>query len=52
MSVRPVLESDLCFIGAYCAHAVLTVHPGRYRCPFGGSESCFKRAKKEPEHKP
>lgn len=33
-------QVDSCFVGAYCAHAILTVEIGVYRCPFG---ACFKR---------
>ena len=37
-----VKDSSICYVGAYCSHAVLTVKVGVYRCPFG---SCFKRLK-------
>lgn len=33
-----------CLEGAYCAHAVLTVKIGVYRCPFG---ECFKKHKSQ-----
>ena len=29
-----------CFVGAHCAHAILTDEIGVYRCPFG---ACFKK---------
>jgi hypothetical protein len=31
----------LCFLGAHCGHAILTVTAGAYHCPFNGN--CFKR---------
>lgn len=34
----------LCFLGAYCGHAILTVTAGVYHCPFGGQ--CFKEFEK------
>jgi VanZ family protein len=37
-----VKDTSICYVGAYCSHAVLTVKVGVYRCPF---DSCFKRLK-------
>lgn len=34
------VEYGICYVGAYCSHAVLTVKVGVYRCPF---KACFKR---------
>jgi len=34
------MDVDVCHVGAYCSHAVLTDKIGVYRCPFG---ACFKR---------
>ena len=39
------LPVNVCFWGAYCAHAILTNSLGVYNCPFGGA--CFKRFEKE-----
>lgn len=36
-------NEDKCYVGAYCAHAILTNKIGEYRCPFGGSDFCFKK---------
>jgi len=41
-------EPDVCYWGAHCGHAVLTVKCGVYRCPFG---ICFKRLKYDEEGK-
>lgn len=35
--------STACFVGAFCAHAILNEKIGVYRCPFG---SCFRRRDK------
>ena len=40
-------QPDACFVGASCAHAILTVRCGVYRCPFSGMEHCFKRVEAE-----
>lgn len=38
-------KADVCFWGAYCAHATLTDKLNVYHCPFGGV--CFKRVEAE-----